>query len=107
MRLHAPAQCRSCHLSGSFPGNPITPGVCIIQIVSELLELQTQQKPELRNIANVKFLNILSPQEHPEVQAEIRLAADENGNYKIKAALKSGDTLFAQLSIRYADDSES
>ncbi|MDK7374629.1 3-hydroxyacyl-ACP dehydratase [Weeksella virosa] len=50
---------------GHFPGNPVTPGVCMIQIIKELVEEITQQKWRLNKLSNVKFMAIINPQEHP------------------------------------------
>ena len=39
-----------------FPGNPITPGVCIVQMIGELAERQVGHSLILCKIANLKFL---------------------------------------------------
>lgn len=44
-----------------FPNEPITPGVCIIQIALELLEEQFKRPLEIIQVKNVKFLSIISP----------------------------------------------
>ena len=44
-----------------FPGQPITPGVCIVQMLAELLERHTGCQLELSKIVNLKFLHTLSP----------------------------------------------
>jgi 3-hydroxyacyl-[acyl-carrier-protein] dehydratase len=50
-----------------FPGEPITPGVCIIQIAKELLEAHLNLVLHIRKIKNVKFLNVISPVERPQI----------------------------------------
>lgn len=50
-----------------FPGEPITPGVCLIQIAKELLEEHLDQKFNIQTIKNVKFLNVISPVERPQI----------------------------------------
>lgn len=50
-----------------FPGEPITPGVCIIQIAKELLEDYLGQKLCIQSIKNVKFLNVISPIEMSKI----------------------------------------
>ena len=44
-----------------FPGNPITPGVCIVGVVAELAQKLTEQRLVLRAIKNVKFVDIIRP----------------------------------------------
>ena len=50
-----------------FPGEPITPGVCIIQIAKELLEEHLNQPLPIQTIKNVKFLNVISPVERLQI----------------------------------------
>ena len=40
-----------------FPGNPITPGVCIIKIISEITELITNKSLNLHMVKNLKFVS--------------------------------------------------
>ncbi len=50
---------------GHFPGQPVVPGVCTMQIVRELLEQQTGKKLFMQNAANVKFLQLILPEVQP------------------------------------------
>ena len=50
-----------------FPGDPITPGVCIIQIAKELLEDHLGRHLEIQIVKNVKFLNVISPVEKSRI----------------------------------------
>lgn len=59
-----------------FPGDPITPGVCIIQIGLELLGLALGCGLELCRVKNVKFLSILRPAGVP-VTVSIRKITEE------------------------------
>lgn len=46
-----------------FPGQPIMPGVCIVQMVKELLEDCLGKSFRISRIKNVKFLSVISPLE--------------------------------------------
>lgn len=50
-----------------FPSEPITPGVCIVQICIELFEELLNTKLTLASIKNVKFLSVISPVETPRI----------------------------------------
>lgn len=50
-----------------FPGEPITPGVCILQIAKELLEDYLHKPLSIQSIKNAKFLSVISPVETPQV----------------------------------------
>lgn len=46
---------------GHFPDNPIMPGVCMIQIVKNLVEEITQQQWSMAQVSNVKFMALINP----------------------------------------------
>ena len=54
-----------------FPGQPITPGVCLLQIAKELLEGFSNLTLEISHIKNVKFLSIVSPIDLKQVAFEL------------------------------------
>lgn len=50
-----------------FPGEPITPGVCIVQMAKELMELHTGAHLEIAKVKDARFLSVLSPTTTSEV----------------------------------------
>jgi 3-hydroxyacyl-[acyl-carrier-protein] dehydratase len=78
-----------------FPGNPITPGVCIIQMIKELVELYLRKKLFLKRVITAKFLNILSPLENETVGFNIVLG--EEG--KVTATIENAEVIFAKISL--------
>lgn len=50
-----------------FPGEPITPGVCIVQMAKELMELHTGAHLEIAKVKDARFLSVLSPTTTREV----------------------------------------
>lgn len=53
-----------------FPGHPITPGVCLVQMLGELLERKTGLRLELARIVNLKFVHALAPEEAPLIAVD-------------------------------------
>jgi 3-hydroxyacyl-[acyl-carrier-protein] dehydratase len=84
-----------------FPGRPITPGVCIIQILQELVEIHCEKQLKLRSAKNIKFLNILDPLAHPKVCFEVKCT--DNGDCSISASLvcKAEDIVFAKMQSEF------
>lgn len=71
---------------GHFPGQPVVPGVCMMQMVKELLEAQTDTSLWLRNAGQVKFLQLITPDVHPL----INISWQQNGNsYTVNANFKN------------------
>jgi|GEM_PF-384204 len=50
-----------------FPGQPITPGVITVQIITEVLEQELGRRLTLREVKNVKFLIPIIPTETPRI----------------------------------------
>ena len=82
-----------------FPGEPITPGVCIMQIAKELLEMSIGLSLELSCVRNVKFLRIISPAEVTEVDYVLQKIVRENDEVKVQVSVTSGEDTYAKLSL--------
>jgi 3-hydroxymyristoyl/3-hydroxydecanoyl-(acyl carrier protein) dehydratase len=85
-----------------FPGKPITPGVCIIQMVQELAEEVVQRRLALRVVKNVKFMQVIDPRVYPRIAVSIAVADELPTGYKVTATVSSGELLFAKLSLRFS-----
>lgn len=86
-----------------FPGNPITPGVCIVQMVGELLDSLAGRSLSLKRVVNVKFLHVLSPVEHPTCRVVFRRVERKGLVWRVKATVESAEIRFAQLSMIYEE----
>lgn len=84
-----------------FPGKPITPGVCIIQIASELLNELMPCNRTLSTVGNAKFLSIINPLESEEVTFTFKKISEEDGYLKVSATVSDKDTIFTKLSLKY------
>ncbi|MBA4145538.1 MAG: hypothetical protein C0523_07240 [Cytophaga sp.] len=82
--------------NGHFPGQPVVPGVCMMQMVKEVLERETQQKYLIREADHLKFLTLLDPTVHPEIEAEIKSESTTDG-LKVVATLFTGDVIFFKI----------
>lgn len=85
--------------SGHFPGNPITPGVCVVQIAIDLFSHLTQKESILISAKNIKFLNIIKPTEHETVFYDLTWEAAEDGTYKLKVLVKTEEVVFSKMSL--------
>ena len=82
-----------------FPGQPITPGVCIVQIVQELLEQTVGKQLEISEVKNVKFLHILTPTANPVVDVVFTAVETTDGSVSAKAEVKNAATVFTTVSM--------
>jgi 3-hydroxyacyl-[acyl-carrier-protein] dehydratase len=83
-------------LEGHFPGLPVVPGVCMLQMVREIMELQFGRNLKIIAADNMKFLSVISPEHNPEVEATINYSEEED-KLSINATLFAGTTTFFKL----------
>lgn len=79
---------------GHFPGNPITPGVCLTQMIKESIEQITQKKLTLKQGSNLKFMAVLNPEVHPHINISIHLKEKEDQLLHADGQVSSGETTF-------------
>lgn len=85
-----------------FPGHPITPGVCIVQMVQELLQDLVGRKLMLRHVKNVKYAAIISPEEVTDLTVTFaKVEALPDGACKVQAQVTSGEVLYTKLSATF------
>lgn len=63
---------------GHFPGQPVVPGVCMMQMMKEILETMLGQETRLISAASAKFLAMIDPRQTPVVQAELAIRTDSD-----------------------------
>ena len=83
---------------GHFPGNPIMPGVCMIQIIKELTESITKSSLMIQTLTNVKFMALINPETNPELRLELDITTTEDDLVKVKNTTYFNDTVALKLS---------
>ncbi|WP_286965608.1 3-hydroxyacyl-ACP dehydratase [Flavobacterium sp. UBA4854] len=86
---------------GHFPGNPIMPGVCMIQIIKELTESITKSSLMIQSLANVKFMALINPEVTPQLRLELDVTTTEDDLVKVKNTTYFNDTTALKLSTVY------
>jgi len=86
---------------GHFPGNPIMPGVCMIQIIKELTEKITESTLMIQTLSNVKFMALINPEATPELRLELDIVTTEDDLVKVKNTTYFNDTIALKLSNVY------
>ena len=90
-----------------FPGEPITPGVCILQIAHELLQLALKKPLKIICVKNVKFMKLVSPDQIREIHYSISkisesVSAEGDGKNVVRAQITVSDNdgaEYAKLSL--------
>jgi 3-hydroxyacyl-[acyl-carrier-protein] dehydratase len=83
-----------------FPGNPVTPGVCLLQIAHELLDLSFKRKLRLTEARNIKYLKVINPLENPDLEFYIKYRT-ENDLILADINIVDGETVFTRINATY------
>ncbi len=98
----------SCFIyQAHFPGEPITPGVCIVQMGKELLEelleehIQKKVGLEICKVKNVKFLSVISPNETTVITYQMKKVemSEDGSEMKAQMVITSGEEAKAKISL--------
>lgn len=90
-----------------FPKEPITPGVCIVQIGKELIEeLLTEKmsvscKLEIVKVKNLKFLSVISPRDTLHIMYQMKKVelSDDNKMVEAQWVVLSDEKVMAKTSL--------
>jgi 3-hydroxyacyl-[acyl-carrier-protein] dehydratase len=85
---------------GHFPNSPITPGACTLQIVKELIELNTENSLMLSKASNIKFIAVIDPLINDVVEYQISYKMVEN-SLQTNATILQNNTPICKISGSY------
>lgn len=85
---------------GHFPGNPVMPGVCMIQLIKELTETAVKKDLFLTVSSNIKFMAIINPVNNPDLIVAIDISEIEK-DVKIKNVTSFDDTVALKLNATF------
>lgn len=82
-----------------FPGEPITPGVCILQACIELLEISLSSRLSVECVKNVKFLKVITPTETSQVYYRFRSLKQLEDVVSAQCTVATDEETFAKISL--------
>lgn len=85
---------------GHFPGNPVMPGVCMLQIIKELTEQATAKSLFLSVSSNIKFMAIINPEVNSDLVLKIFITEIEDV-IKIKNISSFEETVALKLNATF------
>ncbi|MCK5844286.1 MAG: hypothetical protein KAG97_06230, partial [Victivallales bacterium] len=75
---------------GHFPGNPILPGICQVEMALAALEKAMERKVSLKTLTRGKYLNMVKPNETVTLSGVFEETADQTISAKF-ALFKPAD----------------
>ena len=97
-------RCNPEHLiyQAHFPGNPITPGACLLQTASEVLQRKMGRPLYMKSSKNVKYLNVLVPAEGKEVRFVFSNLAENETECKAQVTIADEAQVYTKMSLTFS-----
>lgn len=82
-----------------FPGNPITPGVCLVQMSTEILEMGIKKQLNLQNAVKIKFRNPMGPSVEPTFF--IQIISNSGHEVSVQVSIEDSNIQYAKMNLIY------
>ncbi len=76
---------------GHFPGDPVSPGVCNIQMIKECAESIVGMHLMLEELVQCRLTSVVSPMTCPRISVYISLSEGSDAGFILKASLRNGN----------------
>jgi len=83
--------------NGHFPGRPIVPGACMLQIIKEALEEALDTSVQLKKADHLKFISMIDPGNTQSVDLDIAYKFVDGGDISVVGKLFSGEVVCFKL----------
>ena len=81
-----------------FPGSPVTPGVCIIKVIGEIIEKHLMKTIELQEVKNLKFIVPVVPTQDKEIDVLFSQLEIVDDVIRARGTIEKGKTIYTKFS---------
>ena len=85
-----------------FPGNPITPGACMLQEACVLIQEKMGRPLYLKKVKNIKYLTILIPSEGKEVKYDFSRVTEGETECEAQVVIADDSTVYTKMSLTFS-----
>lgn len=82
---------------GHFPGNPVVPGVCMVQMLKEILKHIFTKDFTMKEASQLKFLAILNPNEVKALVVEFSVLKDDKDGMVVSGTFQKAELIFLKF----------
>jgi 3-hydroxyacyl-[acyl-carrier-protein] dehydratase len=86
---------------GHFPNRPVMPGVCLTNMITDVISAYVKEAQFLQSADFIKFINLVIPSETYSVKVLVKLLSG-NDSLAAEASIVSGNTTFLKLKGNFA-----
>ena len=82
---------------GHFPGIPILPGVCQLQIMEEVLSSILGREMNVKHASQIKFLSFVNPLVHKQLDINLKIEKKQSRILLVQGDYIFGETVFLKF----------
>ena len=82
---------------GHFPGHPVLPGVCQVEMVRELAEEILACPLLLSQASQIKYLSLINPIDSPLLGLNLKFSDTGQDQFDVSAEVTSGETVCMKM----------
>ena len=102
--FEAVVHCNADHpvYQAHFPGNPITPGACMLQEASVLMQEKMGRPMFLKAAKNIKYLSLLIPAEGKLVKFIFSRVVENETECKTQVVIADENNVYTKMSLTFS-----
>jgi len=89
---------------GHFPNSPVTPGVCIIQIIKEILSDFVKKTLVLKASDNIKFINMIDPRQVSTLYFQFKYKDIDNHAITTECTILDSEKIYVKFKGNYSEN---
>lgn len=90
---------------GHFPGQPVLPGVCMLEIICEITSRQLNKKFRISGGRVIKFLNMIDPNKTPLIRVDIEVRENQK-SVELAGRIHESSIIFMKYQLELTATSE-
>ncbi len=88
---------------GHFPRMPLTPGVCQVQMLKEILESELGRPYQLESAKDIKFINMINPNEVSNFQLDIEYKNNPDKTMRVSAVILKNEVKYFKIRAKFCE----
>lgn len=90
--------------AGHFPNEPVSPGVCNIEMLRQCAETIHHRPLRIRRVKQCRLTALMTPLTTPQANVSIDLQEQCEGTYRLTASISEGETTYLTLKADVTDE---
>jgi 3-hydroxyacyl-[acyl-carrier-protein] dehydratase len=88
---------------GHFPDSPIAPGVCVVQMIKEVVMQHYQRNLLMTEAGNIKFMALMNPNHNPFYYIDYELSFPDHGSIEAAVIVRWESITYLKFKGKFQD----